>query len=175
MFNILPYLSRRGLFTPFAAALVAGLVAVLVSAAPGARAQSVPDELNEATLLQLLVGEIALQRGDPALAARTYLDLARSTRDPRVARRAIEVANFARMPEVALESARIWQAAEPASAQALQVLAALLIGSKRVEEAEPYLEKLLSAEGVNLENGFMQLLPHVHGCDGAFAARFRRT
>jgi len=25
------------------------------------------------------------------------------------------------------------------------------------------------------ENGFMQLLPHVHGCDGAFAARFRRT
>ena len=25
------------------------------------------------------------------------------------------------------------------------------------------------------ENGFMCLLPHVHGCDGAFAARFRRT
>jgi 16S rRNA (cytosine967-C5)-methyltransferase len=25
------------------------------------------------------------------------------------------------------------------------------------------------------ENGFMQVLPHVHGCDGAFAARFRRT
>jgi len=25
------------------------------------------------------------------------------------------------------------------------------------------------------ENGFMSLLPHVHGCDGAFAARFRKT
>jgi 16S rRNA (cytosine967-C5)-methyltransferase len=25
------------------------------------------------------------------------------------------------------------------------------------------------------ENGFMSVLPHVHGCDGAFAARFRRT
>ena len=25
------------------------------------------------------------------------------------------------------------------------------------------------------ENGFMQVFPHVHGCDGAFAARFRRT
>jgi 16S rRNA (cytosine967-C5)-methyltransferase len=25
------------------------------------------------------------------------------------------------------------------------------------------------------ENGFMQILPHVHGCDGAFAARFRKT
>lgn len=25
------------------------------------------------------------------------------------------------------------------------------------------------------ERGFMRVLPHVHGCDGAFAARFRRT
>ena len=25
------------------------------------------------------------------------------------------------------------------------------------------------------EDGFMRLLPHVHGCDGAFAARFRKT
>jgi 16S rRNA (cytosine967-C5)-methyltransferase len=25
------------------------------------------------------------------------------------------------------------------------------------------------------DNGFMRISPHVHGCDGAFAARFRRT
>jgi 16S rRNA (cytosine967-C5)-methyltransferase len=25
------------------------------------------------------------------------------------------------------------------------------------------------------EHGFMRVYPHVHGCDGAFAARFRRT
>ncbi|TMQ72016.1 MAG: 16S rRNA (cytosine(967)-C(5))-methyltransferase RsmB [Candidatus Eisenbacteria bacterium] len=25
------------------------------------------------------------------------------------------------------------------------------------------------------ENGFMSVLPHIHGCDGAFAARFRKT
>ena len=25
------------------------------------------------------------------------------------------------------------------------------------------------------EQGFMRVLPHVHGCDGAFAARFRKT
>ena len=25
------------------------------------------------------------------------------------------------------------------------------------------------------DNGFMRVLPHVHGCDGAFAARFRKT
>jgi 16S rRNA (cytosine967-C5)-methyltransferase len=33
---------------------------------------------------------------------------------------------------------------------------------------------LLPADVVG-EDGFMQLLPHVHGTDGAFAARFRRT
>jgi 16S rRNA (cytosine967-C5)-methyltransferase len=33
---------------------------------------------------------------------------------------------------------------------------------------------LLPGEVVD-ENGFMRILPHVHGCDGAFAARFRKT
>jgi 16S rRNA (cytosine967-C5)-methyltransferase len=30
-------------------------------------------------------------------------------------------------------------------------------------------------DGVVDEHGFLSVLPHVHGCDGAFAARFRRT
>src|SRR5207245_8642853 len=46
---------------------------------------------------------------------------------------------------------------EPWPRQELQGKAAQLMGSKRVEEAEPYLERLLAADGVNLENGFMQL------------------
>src|SRR5439155_963490 len=71
--------------------------------------------------------------------------------------RAVEVANLARLPDLAIEAAKTWLDIEPSSPQALQVTAALLIGSKRVEEAEPYLERLLAADGVNLENGFMQL------------------
>ncbi len=134
-----------------------GVAAAVLFAACSAFAQPADQELSESTLYDLLVGEIALQRGEPQLAAKTYLELTRSTRDLRVARRAIEVANFARQPEVALEAAKIWNEIEPASPQALQVIAAILIGSKRVEEAEPYLEKLLVADGVNLENGFMQL------------------
>jgi tetratricopeptide (TPR) repeat protein len=114
-------------------------------------------ELNEPTLYEFLLGEIALQRGDAALAAQTYLDLAKRTRDPRVARRAVEVASQARQPELAIEAAKIWQEIEPGSPQALQVLAAMLVSAKRVDEAEPYLVKLLTAEGVSLENGFIQL------------------
>jgi tetratricopeptide (TPR) repeat protein len=113
-------------------------------------------ELSEPTLYDFLLGEIALQRGDLALAARTYLDLARRTRDPRVARRAVEVANQARDTELALQAARLWHEIEPASAHSLQVLAATLVAAKRVDEAAPVLEKLFAAEGVSRENAFMQ-------------------
>ncbi|HEX2199145.1 MAG TPA: tetratricopeptide repeat protein [Burkholderiales bacterium] len=129
-------------------------------AAPGALAQpkQIPSaELSEPMLYEFLLGEIALQRGDTALAAQTFLDLAKRTRDARVARRAVEIANQARMPELALEAAKAWHDIEPASSHALQVVAAVLIADKKVEEALPYLEKLLASSGVNLENGFMQL------------------
>jgi tetratricopeptide (TPR) repeat protein len=115
------------------------------------------DDLSEPTLYDFLLGEIALQRGDLPLAAKTYLELAKRTRDPRVARRAVEVATQAREFELALEAARTWHDIEPGSAHALQVLAATLVSAKRIDEAGPVLEKLLSVEGVNRENGFMQL------------------
>ena len=143
------------------------LAAVFSLAACGTLSQNAPEppdtrplpssELSEETLYELLVAEIALQRGDAPLATQIYLDLAKRTRDARVARRAIEVANFARLPESAIEAAKIWQDIEPASPQATQIVAALLIAQKRVEEAEPYLEKLLAADGVNVESGFLQI------------------
>src|SRR6185295_11965976 len=132
-------------------------LAFLALAVPGVAFAQPDKELNEPTLYELLLGEIAQQRGDYALAAKTYLELARRTGDARIARRAVEVANEGKLPELALEAAKTWQEIEPKSPAALQVVAALLISSKRVDEAEPYLEKLLSAEGVDPERGFMQL------------------
>ncbi|OGA72034.1 MAG: hypothetical protein A3G81_32190 [Betaproteobacteria bacterium RIFCSPLOWO2_12_FULL_65_14] len=123
-----------------------------------AQTKDIPSgELNEPTLYEFLLGEIALQRGDHGLAAQTFLDLAKRTGDPRVARRAVEIANQARMPDLALEAAKTWLHLEPSSTHALQIVAALLVANKRVEEALPYLERLLASDGVNLENGFMQL------------------
>src|SRR5476651_657714 len=125
--------------------------------APRAAANLPMQDLTGQTLYEFLLGEIAAQRGNPALAAQTYLDLAKRTRDPRVARRAVEVANFARMPEVALEAARIWHETDPASPQALQTVTVLLVGAKRVDEAEPYLAKLLATDENAAANGFLQL------------------
>lgn len=126
--------------------------------APPAPLANLPDlELTEPILYELLLAEIALKRGSEGLAAQIYAELARKTRDPRIARRAIEVANFARTPQYALESARVWHEVDPQSLQALQTLAGLLIGARKVDEAEPYLAKLLSAEGVAAASAFMQL------------------
>jgi len=116
-----------------------------------------PSDLSEQTLYEFMLGEIAVQRGDFELAAKTYLDLAKRTGDARVARRAVEVANQGQLSELALEAARAWYEIEPGSAHALQVLGAMLVAAKRVDEAGPVLEKLLTAEGVNRENAFMQL------------------
>lgn len=139
------------------------LALAFAATAAGAAAQSpdakqVPDEgLSEPNLYEFLLGEIAAQRGDYKTAAESYLDLAKRTRDPRLARSAVEAANEGGLTELALEAARTWQQIEPQSAQALQVNAALLIAAKRVDEAEPYIEKLLASPGVNLQAGLMQL------------------
>ncbi|HUN67972.1 MAG TPA: tetratricopeptide repeat protein [Burkholderiales bacterium] len=131
----------------------------VIASAPGPQPPSnLPlQDLTAQTLYEFLLGEIAAQRGSPGIAAQTYLDLAKRTRDPRVARRAVEIANAARMPALALEAARLWQETDPESAQALQAVTVLLVGAKRVEEAEPYLAKLLASNGTAAANGFMQL------------------
>ena len=151
---MLKTLSRLALSAALACA--ASGAAAQAGAPPGSKALP-QSELSEPMLYEFLLGEIALQRGDPELAAQTYIELARRTGDARVARRAVEIANEARLPALALEAAKAWHKIEPKSPQAMQVVAALLVAAKRVDEAEPYLQQLLSAEGVHLENGFMQL------------------
>ena len=127
------------------------------AAAPGPRANLPQQELTEPMLYEFLLGEIAAQRGSPGLAAQTYLDLAKRTRDPRIARRAVEIANFARAPEFALEAARLWHQADPASAQALRTLTTLLVGQRKLDEAEPYIAQILGADGSAAPGGLMQL------------------
>jgi tetratricopeptide (TPR) repeat protein len=137
----------RRLLLPLAVALL-GLHGAAV-------AQPATDDDSE--LYDMLLGEIAQQRGDYALAAKTYLELAKRTRDPRVARRAVEVANQGRLNDLALEAAKTWYDIEPQSTAALSVVASLLVSAKKVDEAEPYLAKLLNTEGVDQERGYLQI------------------
>jgi tetratricopeptide (TPR) repeat protein len=124
-------------------------------AAQAAAEAALPKQpLTSDILFKFLVAEVAGQRGQIGIAESTYLDLARQTRDPRIARRAAEVSMFARDPAGALEAARLWAAAEPDSEAAQQTLVVLLLNEGKLDEAEPILRPLLKKDPAN---GFLHL------------------
>lgn len=115
------------------------------------------EDLTSQELYQYLVGEVAMQRGQPQLAAEALLDLAKTTRDPRLAKRATETAVQARLPGEAAEAAALWQTLDPESPQAMQAAAALLLNSGNLQDARPYLEKLLAETPGGSVTGFLHL------------------
>jgi len=125
--------------------------------APKPPAKLPAQDLTKQLMYEFLLGEIAGQRGSEGLAAQTFVDLAKRTRDPRVARRAVEMAKAARMPQQALEAARVWTETDPESPFAQQEMAILLVSQKRVDDAESYLARLLGANATAAPNLFMQL------------------
>ena len=114
-------------------------------------------ELTREVLYQFLLAEIAGQRGNLTLAAQAYGDLAKRTRDPRLAERATEIALYARMPEAAVESAKVWAEVSPGNTKALATASNLLVRANRTDEAEPYLQKILAGPGASRNDGFLQL------------------
>jgi len=103
------------------------------NASPKKPAEAAPDDradgLTAELMYRILVGDVALQRGDPALAARAYFEAARDARDARLARRATEISLAARQRTLALESARLWSELEPTADRPKQVIAGLSSGA----------------------------------------------
>ena len=129
-----------------------------VTGKPEPRRPPLPNvELSEELLYRMMLAEVALQRGQPHIAVQTYLELARETRDPRVAQRATEVAWNARFSSAALEAAGIWLRVDPGSAQARQVIAALLVNQARIADAQPHLEKWIATGRDSVGQSFLQL------------------
>jgi tetratricopeptide (TPR) repeat protein len=108
------------------------------------RADLPNQELTARVLYQLLLAEIAGQRDQPQLAASTYLDVAKSTRDPRIAQRATEVALSARQPRIAADAAKLWADLDPSSRQAQQTVVAVLVSEGRFDESKPWISKILA-------------------------------
>ena len=125
--------------------------------APRARPPLPQVELTEQLMFKLMVAEVALQRGQAHVAIPAYLELARETRDPRIAQRATEAAWNARYSDAALEAAGIWLQGDPGSSRARQVLAALLVNSKQLDAARTQFEQWLAADGENVGPSFLQL------------------
>jgi Flp pilus assembly protein TadD len=100
-------------------------------------------DLTEELLFKLLSSEIAYQRGDWQTAFVTDLGVAQQTRDPRLARRAAEIALAAKQPDEALAAVRLWRTLSPESDEATQYYLSFVILSDNLAEAKPILEQRL--------------------------------
>jgi tetratricopeptide (TPR) repeat protein len=146
--------------------ILAAFLALAVIAG-GAWAQSTPETTPPALspqasadiMYKILVGDIALQRGEPALAARAYYEAARDAQDANLARRATEIALFARQRGLAVDAAQLWQKLDPSSDRARQMVT--MLGQPGASgDLKGDLERLLAdaaANGKTLGDAFLQL------------------
>jgi len=106
---------------------------------------------------QVLLAEMAVQRGDVELASKAYADLALRTRDPKVLERTVEVAGYARRFDLALEAARLWVEVDPASKKAQQMVASVMIHSNQLDDLAPSLVRMLEADKESLGENLLGL------------------
>ena len=102
-------------------------------------------QLSEDLMLKYLSAELAFQRGQAAGAHLAMMALARSSGDPRLARRATEMAIAASNATDALKGAKLWRELAPRSDEAAQVLLSLQLNNNRLDEAKQALAQQLAA------------------------------
>lgn len=137
--------------------------AVFAQAAPGdeptpaLQIDSLPSlDLSEEVLFKYLSAEIAQQRGNTFAAYSTMMSIARSTRDARLVRRAVEIAMSGKLTAEAIKATRLWLEVAPHSEDAAQVLLSLQLATNQTEEAKKSL-------ALRLANSSPSALPGVIG------------
>ena len=120
------------------------------TAAPAA----VEPELTPDIMYRLLVGDIALQRAQPALAARAYYEAAKESRNPVFARRATEIALATRQQTIALQSARLWSELDPSAERPKRI--ASMISSEGIDTATTELGS--AGDGQSLKSQLQRIL-----------------
>lgn len=120
-----------------------------VEAQPVYPAQILTDDM----VFDILLAEIAGQRGVYDVAVEHYLEAAIASQDPRVAERAVQVASYARQYDVAFLAARRWVALDPDNLEARKALTALALQAGDLDEVVTQMDYLLGVSD-NPEVGF---------------------
>jgi tetratricopeptide (TPR) repeat protein len=136
-----------------------------------ARLPKVP--LTSTLLNQLLRAEFAFRKGDWQGPYLTMMSLAQQTRDPRLARRAAEMALAARQPEDTLAAVRQWRQLDPQSDEATQYYLGMVILSDNISDAEEIFRKRLEGAPAGVRGVVLyqvqQLLSRAKDKEGANA------
>lgn len=104
---------------------------------------SVP--LTAEVLYDLLIGEIAGQRGDLTTSIEALTRAAQRTRDPRIAERATLTALYAKRHNEALASARLWAELQPAQNEPKEALGEILLELEEPEAAQQQFVQILAS------------------------------
>ncbi len=108
---------------------------------------AIPTPLDAGLFYQLLLGELNAQGVEPATGYSLILDAARKTNDPALYQRAVDLAFQARSGDAALQAARAWKQAHPASREANRYVLQILVALNRVaDSAEPLKADIALAE-----------------------------
>ncbi len=106
----------------------------------------------------LMVAEIALNRGETDLAIERYMSLAKTQNNPAIAERAVRIAVYGQNLDAAVEAAQRWIELDPERIEARQVIAAIYIRQDNVDEAFNYLDSLIETSNLDDQQLFMPLL-----------------
>jgi tetratricopeptide (TPR) repeat protein len=113
--------------------------------APDTANENVPDVAMTSTMMQqLMQAELAYKKGDWQGPYLTMMSLAQQTRDPRLAKRAAEMALAAKQADDALAAVRLWRQFSPGSDEASQYYLGLVVLSDNLGEAENILRQRLN-------------------------------
>jgi tetratricopeptide (TPR) repeat protein len=126
------------------------------SDAPSAGSEPRPPpsaELSPDVLYDILLAEIAGQRGRLDVATPHYLQAALESDDPQVAERAVQIATFAKQYDAALRAASHWLELDPSSIDARKIVTALALKVGNIDEVVRQLDFIIGHSG-NPEEGF---------------------
>jgi tetratricopeptide (TPR) repeat protein len=136
---------------PSPTAQVPAVKPATTSAARPATGQEEP--LTDQLLYDILLGEIAGQRGRLDVAASAYLQAALDSKDPRVSERAVQIATYGREYDIALKAARHWLSLDSNNVEARKVVTALALKVGDTDEVIAQLGHLI-AGAASLKEGF---------------------
>jgi tetratricopeptide (TPR) repeat protein len=114
------------------------------SAGPAEKASLPEQTLTDDLMFDILLAEIAGQRGEMETSVPHYLQAAENARDPRVAERAVQIASYAKRYDIAERAARRWVELAPDDAEAHKALTVLALHLGDTDEAMVQLNYLIS-------------------------------
>lgn len=97
-----------------------------------------------AEMYQVLLGEVAGQRGNIPESVQSYLQAAQGSNDPRVAQRAMQIALYAHDDSSAQQAAERWLTLQPDSPEPRQALSMLYLRSGRIDDSVAQFDHLIS-------------------------------